>query len=76
VSRQEQQQRQRDERLKRYAGLRDEGMRAVDAARELGMGDTTREVYERWYREQRNLRSGDVGPADTKRHMLPYPFGD
>ena len=48
----------RARRTARYAELRDQGMRPVDAARETGIGDSTGRHYERWYRKLRGLPPG------------------
>lgn len=42
-------------RLEAYAKLRDEGMRPVDAAREVGVIDRTGDRYEAWYKSQRGM---------------------
>jgi hypothetical protein len=46
----------RDERLERYAGLRDQGVLRADAAREVGVSYSgAGAVYERWYLSVRGL---------------------
>jgi hypothetical protein len=46
----------RDERLGRYAELRDQGMLRADAAREVGVSYSgAGAVYERWYLSDRGL---------------------
>lgn len=46
----------RDERLRRYAELRDQGVLHAEAAREVGVAyDGAGAVYERWYRSERGL---------------------
>ena len=39
----------------RYTGLRDQGKYAADAAREVGLADSTRRVYERAYKQLRGI---------------------
>ena len=46
---------ERDERLRQYAQLRDQGIRRFDAAREVGVASRAGDIYERWYRQQRGL---------------------
>lgn len=43
------------EKFARYCELRDEGTHPVDAAREIGMAQTTREAYERAYKRLRGI---------------------
>jgi transposase len=46
----------RDERLRRYAELRDQGMTRAEAARHVGVAyDGAGTVYERWYLSDRGL---------------------
>lgn len=61
----------RDQRLADYAALRDGGALPVDAARDVGISDARRPVYERWYRTQRPqlpLRR----PADYR--LIPWEW--
>ena len=49
----------RDERLRRYAELRDQGVLRADAAREAGLASACEgagAAYERWYCADRGLR--------------------
>jgi hypothetical protein len=52
------------ERLTAYAGLREEGVRPADAAREVGLQSTSAsQAYERWYRREH------LGLADRPSHI-------
>ena len=48
-------QQQQAEKFARYTELRDEGTYSVDAAREIGLADGTRGVYERAYTRLRGI---------------------
>ena len=50
--------RQQAEKFARYCELRDEGVCAVDVAREIGLSDTTRRNYEQAYKRLRGIPSG------------------
>jgi hypothetical protein len=49
------QQEQQAARFARYAALRDEGTYPADAAREVGLSDSTRRAYERAYKRLRGI---------------------
>ncbi len=48
-------QQQQAEKFARYTELRDEGTYPADAAREIGLADGTRRVYERAYKRLRGI---------------------
>jgi len=48
-------QQQQAEKFARYCELRDEGTYSADAAREVGLADGTRRVYERAYKRLRGI---------------------
>lgn len=49
------QQEQQAARFARYAELRDKGIYPADAAREIGLADSTRRGYERAYKRLRGI---------------------
>lgn len=58
----------RDERLRRYAELRDRGMPRSEAVREVGVAfEGAGAAYERWYRSDRGLP-----PRPTRRANTPW----
>lgn len=61
-------QQEQAQRFARYCELRDQGNGALDAANEIGIGDTTRKRYERSYRLARGLTERD-------RPRSPYSSG-
>jgi hypothetical protein len=56
----------RDARYVTYCELRDGGTRSVDAARETGIGDETRQRYERAYKAARGIQPTEPHPGMSR----------